>query len=304
MTTIDIVAVSMQSRPKQSLVRNVEPKNGRVDNSGASGLKQRELIERLLADKSVATLVDLLHSQSSTVPIVRRIEATHPWGNIDVQDPIGAGFVNGISRVNSAGNQYVIATAAVGNGGDQFKSGSHGAVCVFKDTGELVGTIEAGGKKRGLESEIIVTNLGSEKDWFALVTRYEADRGFDVTTEIYRINSSLTLLATVLHWTNDVSLPILRGKGYAPLECEPSPIGRPYILMMGQRKSLRPPQIGIDQDGFQAIPEIAWVESEEVLVGPSTLKYNGSPVFEIDMEHSPGFQARSTPDWSGFPGAQ
>ena len=56
--------------------------------------------------------------------------------------------------------------------------------------------------------------------------------------------------------------------------------------------------VGVDQDRESAIPGLVWIVKTRIFEGPSSLKYRGEPVFQIDLDSSSGFRVHSTREWS------
>ncbi len=261
--------------------------------AATSGTFNQKQVDDLLADNSLESLTALLLANSAGPP-PKAMGCLHAWRSAEIADPRTAGIINRASQLESSGANYIVAPGTVRSTLPDRHSLNPQAdvVYIFHPNGKYVGKIGGEFAADNLNGDqVLITDLGGKQVWFAVVTRFETSGEFEQFSRVFRLAESLPLLVAFRHQANDFDLPLFRGEQTISFE-------KPFIRFMGRGKTLQPPHLGTDSEGKPAVPELVWNQAEETFEGPASLTYRDQPVFQVDVQASPGFKEHSVRQWS------
>jgi len=234
--------------------------------------KDRTLIvETLQKQPAVAALVQLL-----------QLNGDHTSGIKELGHPTNAAGIRNVEKIKSVGRDYV-AVVARRYPSEIKPPFNHGlGICfIFDSQGNLQARF---GGELGPDDlngdDVQLKTLGTNDRWFVEVKRFEKHEPFTYRSDVFLIEEGFPLAFRIWGFPNAMAWT-----------SEPKPTNGQYRFAHFFNPGDLPwGTKGVGRDGKEHDLIIGWDDKEGMFRGPSSIRYKGKDVYEIDLSISKKFQ--------------
>ena len=240
--------------------------------------------KRKTDSKDRTLVVETLQEQPTAASLVQllQLNGDHTSGIKKLGHPTNSAGITDVAQIKSAGQDYVAVVARRYPPESKSRSDRGLGICFIFD---LTGNLRARfGGELGPDDlngdDVQLKTLGTKDRWFVQVSRFEKHKPFTFRSDVFLIEEGFPLsfriwgFPNAMAWTNE-SKPTNGQYRFAHFF---NPGGLPWDTK------------GIGRDGEEYDLIIGWDDKEGMFRGPSSIRYKGKDVYEIDLSISRKFQ--------------